>query len=113
MFSKTSPLLNVPEGIDAPSILILDGIRHAGMQAKLAFLALEIQLLYISTHERIENPYVIAQTFSHVWSFIDAANQLRECLWWLTKKDHKKHSGSSTIPQQFKELIAISRIDIK
>ena len=60
MFGKTSPLLNVPEGIDAPSLLILDGIRHAGMQAKLAFLGLENQLLFISTQESIENTYIIA-----------------------------------------------------
>ena len=113
MFGKTSPLLNVPEGIDAPSLLILDGIRHAGMQAKLAFLGLENQLLFISTQERIENTYIIAQTFSFAWSFIDAANQLRECLWWLTQKGHKKYSAAAALPQQLKELIALSKIDIK
>lgn len=82
MISRDSILRRLPARLDPRQALFLDGIRHAGEIAGLAYPRLKATLTEIAVNEHDSTEHLYTSAFLDAWSLVDVIDRFR-ALWAL------------------------------
>ncbi len=108
MISKDSVLRHLPPHLDRKQALFIDGIRHAGEIAGLAYMRLQHTLARIATrqYEGEEESQLTTSAFLDAWALVDVIDRFRT-LWKLLP--NASHSTPPTGHKKFSELAQPAR----